>query len=62
MREEMLEELQQKERQLQELIQKKNSLGEQVKKLQGDETSVRMENDLLLQKNDELEDTVCSIG
>ena len=58
----MLEELQQKERQLQELIQKKNSLGEQVKKLQGDETSVRMENDLLLQKNDELEDTVCSIG
>ncbi|XP_063719246.1 EF-hand calcium-binding domain-containing protein 4B-like isoform X2 [Symsagittifera roscoffensis] len=57
-REEMLEELQQKERQLQELIQKKNSLGEQVKKLQGDETSVRMENDLLLQKNDELEDTV----
>ena len=36
MRDEMIEELQQKERQLQELISKKNSLADQVKRLQGE--------------------------
>ncbi|XP_075243238.1 EF-hand calcium-binding domain-containing protein 4B-like isoform X3 [Convolutriloba macropyga] len=58
MRDDMIEELQQKERQLQELISKKNSLAEQVKRLQGEESSVRLENDQLLRKNEELEEAV----
>ena len=58
LREDLSEEIQQKEKQLQELITKKNSLSEQVKQLQGNENNVREENDLLIRKNEELEDVV----